>query len=146
MDEESIRLEASTQLKNSANTSMAVQDALFNRIALLERRNYQVGESLKDPIKFLEEAWEAKDLIVVSKLVDSARKLLYGILKLTTTITNFTPTGPFVDLSTGARAVKQVFDLSLVGPDTGFKAEDIAEACARAWGLQVNRVEPEDKS
>jgi hypothetical protein len=146
MDEDSIRLAASTQLKNSANSSIAVQDALFNRIALLERRNYQVGESLKDPIKSLEEAWQAKDLIVVSKLVDNARKLLYGVQKLTTTITNFTRTGPFVDLGAGARAVKQVFDLSLVGPDTGFKAEDIAEACARVWGLQVKRVDSEENS
>jgi hypothetical protein len=72
--------------------------------------------------------------------------MLYGVLKLTTTITNFTHTGPFVDLGAGARAVKQVFDLSFVGPDTGFKAEGIAEACARAWGLQVKRLEPEDSS
>jgi hypothetical protein len=56
MGEESIRLASSTQLKNSANSSMAVHDALFNRISLLERRNYQVGESLKDLITFLEEA------------------------------------------------------------------------------------------
>lgn len=41
-----------------------------------------------------------------------------------------------ISLNAGAEAVKAVFDLSLVGPDSGFKAEDVAKACAKAWGLK----------
>lgn len=35
-----------------------------------------------------------------------------------------------------AVAVKQIFDLSLVGPDSGFKAEDIAKAVLAAAGAR----------
>lgn len=40
-----------------------------------------------------------------------------------------------VSIKDGAEAVKAVFDLSLVGPDSGFKAEDVAEALAKRWRL-----------
>ena len=42
---------------------------------------------------------------------------------------------PEVDIAVGAKAVRGVFDLSLVGPDVGFKAEDVAAAIAKAWDL-----------
>ncbi len=41
-----------------------------------------------------------------------------------------------VSLKDGAEAIRAVFDLSLVGPDSGFKPEDIAEAVAKKWGLK----------
>lgn len=41
-----------------------------------------------------------------------------------------------VSIEAGTEAVKAVFDLSLVGPDSGFKAEDVAKACAKAWGVK----------
>lgn len=43
-----------------------------------------------------------------------------------------------VDLEVGAKAVKGLFDLSLVGPDVGFKPEDVARAVANAWQLKLN--------
>lgn len=40
-----------------------------------------------------------------------------------------------VSLKDGADAARSVFDLSLVGPDSGFKPEDVAEAIAKRWRL-----------
>lgn len=44
-----------------------------------------------------------------------------------------------VSLDKCAEAVKQVFDLSLEGPDAGFKPDDIAEAVLKAAGAQWRR-------
>jgi hypothetical protein len=43
----------------------------------------------------------------------------------------------YVDLDAGANAVKGLFELSLVGPDVGFKPEDVARAVANAWQLTL---------
>lgn len=40
-----------------------------------------------------------------------------------------------VSIKEGAEVVKFVFDLSLIGPDSGLKPEDIARAVAVRWGL-----------
>lgn len=46
------------------------------------------------------------------------------------------PKREIVSLDKCAEAVKQVFDLSLEGPDVGFKPDDISEAVLRAAGAQ----------
>jgi hypothetical protein len=43
---------------------------------------------------------------------------------------------PPIDIAQGAKAIRQFFNLTLVGPDTGFKPEELAEAVAKAWGLK----------
>jgi hypothetical protein len=41
-----------------------------------------------------------------------------------------------IDIEDGARAVKSVFEMSLIPPDTGFSPTDIAKAVADAWKLK----------
>jgi len=40
-----------------------------------------------------------------------------------------------VDISKGAETIRNLFELTLVGPDTGFKPEELAQALAKTWGL-----------